>query len=106
MNKPYTRSLSFCRFTGDNSETLYWALYRGFLLGLTKWGNAVINIPATEPVQILIKGYDVSGDPDLDEIGLDDIRLVEYKCGKITLAIVLKAHSNEKLIFPKNKLDN
>ena len=47
---------------------------------VTEWIHAVINIDASDPFQTLIKAYDFSSSST--EIGLDDIRLVNYKCGR------------------------
>ena len=60
-----------------------WSANGGYDALTTEWVHAVINVPATEAVQILIKGYDITN--PFTDINLDDIRLVEYKCGKITI---------------------
>ena len=52
---------------------------------VTEWIHAVVNINATEPHRILFKAYDYSG-PQTD-ISLDDIRLVDYQCGKTPLLL-------------------
>ena len=65
----------------DGKEFLVWTANGGHDQFLTEWWHVEVNIPATETVQILFKGYDV--DEYLTRMSLDDIRIVEHKCGTV-----------------------
>ena len=69
----------------DGTETVVWKSTERTMFEYSEWFAVQVNIEASQPHYIIIDGFSNSeAEGDGLDMALDDVTLVDFKCGKKT----------------------